>query len=208
MARGQAAVQDKTFDAQRIRSDFPVLGQQVRGKPLVYLDNAATAQKPRQVIQALANYYSAPVALTFKGRASFEEIDDEGHRARVKAQGADAKGRGGANADVEFHLAPVEGGSKVTIETDLNLSGSIAQYGRGVGIIQATSEQLIGEFAKNLVALLSQSASTGGVADGGGAAGAPAPASRPISGFTLMYQVLMNWLRRLFGGGPAKPGAT
>lgn len=149
-----------------------------------------------------------PVALSFKGKASFEEIDDEGHRARVKAQGADAKGRGGANADVEFHIVPTDGGSKVTIETDLNLSGSIAQYGRGVGIIQATSEQLIGEFAKNLNALLSQSASSDGVADGGEAAGAPAPASRPISGFTLMFQVLMNWLRRLFGGGPAKPGAT
>ena len=149
-----------------------------------------------------------PVALSFKGKASFEEIDDEGHRARVKAQGADAKGRGGANADVEFHIVPTDGGSKVTIETDLNLSGSIAQYGRGVGIIQATSEQLIGEFAKNLNALLSQSASSDGGTDGGATAGAPAPSSRPISGFTLMFQVLMNWLRRLFGGGPAKPGAT
>ena len=67
MARGQAVVQDKTFDAQRIRSDFPVLGQQVRGKPLVYLDNAATAQKPRKVIQALANYYSADNANIHRG---------------------------------------------------------------------------------------------------------------------------------------------
>ncbi len=143
-----------------------------------------------------------PVALTFKGKASFEEIDNEGHWARVKAQGADAKGRGGANADVEFSLVPTEGGSMVTIETDLNLSGSIAQYGRGVGIIQATSEQLIGEFAKNLSALLSQSGASEGTADGEQATAAPAPSSRPISGFTLMYRVFMNWLRRLFGGGP------
>ena len=149
-----------------------------------------------------------PVALTFQGRASFEDIDNEGHRARVKAQGADNKGRGGADADVEFHLTPAEGGSMVSIETDLNLSGSIAQYGRGVGIIQATSEQLIGEFAKNLRAQLSQSASSDGTADSGDTAAAPAPSARPISGFTLMFQVLMNWLRRLFGGGPAKPGAT
>ena len=142
-----------------------------------------------------------PVALSFKGKASFEEIDDQGHRARVKAQGADAKGRGGANADVEFHLTPIEGGSRVTIETDLNLSGSIAQYGRGAGIIQATSEQLIGEFAKNLRAQLSQSGASDGAAEGEEAA--PAPSSRPISGFTFMFRVIMNWLRRLFGGGPA-----
>ncbi len=149
-----------------------------------------------------------PVALSFQGKVTFEDIDDEGHRARIKAQGADSKGRGGANADVEFSLAPTDGGAMVTIETDLNLSGSIAQYGRGVGIIQATSEQLIGEFAKNLGALLSQPAVSDGTAEGGEIAGAPAPSSRPISGFTLMVRVLMNWLRQLFGGGPAKPGAT
>jgi len=48
----------KTFDAQRIRQDFPILIRKVHGKPLVYLDNAATTQKPRQVIDALVNYYT------------------------------------------------------------------------------------------------------------------------------------------------------
>ena len=43
---------------QEIRADFPVLAQQVYGKPLVYLDNGATTQKPRQVIERIANYYS------------------------------------------------------------------------------------------------------------------------------------------------------
>ncbi|HEU4759936.1 MAG TPA: cysteine desulfurase [Dehalococcoidia bacterium] len=50
---GQAA----TLDVARIRLDFPILGRQVYGKPLVYLDNAATSQKPRQVIDALVRYY-------------------------------------------------------------------------------------------------------------------------------------------------------
>jgi len=45
------------FDVQRIRKDFPILERQVYGKPLVYLDNAATSQKPRQVIDALVRYY-------------------------------------------------------------------------------------------------------------------------------------------------------
>ncbi len=46
------------LDVNRIRQDFPILHRQVHGKPLVYLDNAATSQKPRQVIDALVNYYS------------------------------------------------------------------------------------------------------------------------------------------------------
>jgi cysteine desulfurase / selenocysteine lyase len=46
-----------TLDVHRIRKDFPILERQVYGKPLVYLDNAATSQKPRRVIDALVNYY-------------------------------------------------------------------------------------------------------------------------------------------------------
>lgn len=45
------------FDVEKYRADFPVLKEQVKGKPLVYLDNAATAQKPRQVIETLDTYY-------------------------------------------------------------------------------------------------------------------------------------------------------
>ena len=46
-----------TFDVERIRADFPILSIKPRGKPLVYLDSAATSQKPRQVIDALRRYY-------------------------------------------------------------------------------------------------------------------------------------------------------
>ena len=91
-----------------------------------------------------------PVALTFQGTATFEEIDEAGHNARVKAQGADAKGRGGANASVGFRLEPSDAGSTVLIHTDLQLSGSVAQYGRGAGMIQDLAGQIIGQFAKNL----------------------------------------------------------
>ena len=48
---------DDAFDVARVREDFPVLGRTVHGKPLVYLDNAATAQKPRAVIQRIVQYY-------------------------------------------------------------------------------------------------------------------------------------------------------
>jgi hypothetical protein len=91
-----------------------------------------------------------PVALTFAGLVKFEEIDDANHTARVKAQGTDAKGRGGANAAASFRLEPTATGSKVLVHTDLTLSGSVAQYGRGVGMIQATAGALMKQFAENL----------------------------------------------------------
>src|SRR5690242_21703305 len=46
-----------TYDVQKVRRDFPILHQAVHGKPLVYLDNAATTQKPLAVIEALDSYY-------------------------------------------------------------------------------------------------------------------------------------------------------
>lgn len=61
------------FDLDAIRADFPVLKQEVRGKPLVYLDNAATAQKPRQVIEALADYYRAYNANIHRGLHTLSE---------------------------------------------------------------------------------------------------------------------------------------
>lgn len=48
---------DRCFEVERVRADFPILGQQVHGRPLVYLDNAATTQKPSQVIEAIDHYY-------------------------------------------------------------------------------------------------------------------------------------------------------
>ena len=55
------------LDAKKIRADFPILRRTVHGKPLVYLDNAATSQKPRQVIEALRNYYETSNANIHRG---------------------------------------------------------------------------------------------------------------------------------------------
>ena len=55
------------LDFASIRADFPVLEQQVRGKPLVFLDSAASAQKPRLVIEAVSDFYSAHYASVHRG---------------------------------------------------------------------------------------------------------------------------------------------
>ena len=95
-----------------------------------------------------------PVSLAFVGTAKFEELDETAKRAKVLAKGNDAKGRGGANSIVQFRLEPVEDGTKVIVETNVNLSGSVAQYGRGTGVIQGVASQLTAQFAQNLKAML------------------------------------------------------
>ncbi|MCU0735848.1 MAG: cysteine desulfurase [Methylotetracoccus sp.] len=58
---------DETFNVDRIRADFPILAQTVHGKPLVYLDNAATTQKPRAVIDAIRDVYECHYANVHRG---------------------------------------------------------------------------------------------------------------------------------------------
>jgi len=168
-----------------------------------------------------------PVALTFAGLVKFEEIDDANRTARVKAQGTDAKGRGGANAAASFRLEPTAAGSKVLVHTDLTLSGAVAQYGRGVGMIQATAAQLMKQFAENLRKQIAASAPAAAALPAATPAparasaptpsatpapsappqAAPAaqqplpPAAKPISGFSLMARVIWDAIARLFGGG-------
>src|SRR5215475_4766240 len=145
-----------------------------------------------------------PVALTFAGTVTFEEIDNAGHSARVKAQGTDAKGRGGANATASFRVEPAAGGSKVLVHTDLALSGAVAQYGRGVGMIQATAAQIINQFAGNLKAQLAAAPQAASSDPSAATSAEPAPAARPISGFALMAKVLWDAIMRLFRGGRAQ----
>jgi len=160
-----------------------------------------------------------PVALTFAGTVKFEEIDDARRMARVAAQGSDSKGRGAASAVASFHLEPAGGGTKVLVHTNLTLSGAVAQYGRGVGIIQMTAAQIITQFANNLKAQLAKEdaatvappkSTEAPPVSSALASPAPAPqstapaqqpkppAAKPISGFALMAKLLWGFLRRLF----------
>jgi carbon monoxide dehydrogenase subunit G len=139
-----------------------------------------------------------PVALTFAGTARFEELDDTALVAKVKAQGTDQKGRGGANAVVGFALVPVPGGTRVDITTDVTLSGAVAQYGRGAGIIQAVAAELIGQFSERLRAMIAQDAPATAEAP---VAAPPTPEAVPIGGFGLLWRALMSWLRSIFGRG-------
>jgi cysteine desulfurase/selenocysteine lyase len=80
------------FDVQRIRADFPILRRLVHGQPLVYLDNAATTQKPQTVIDAIAGYYSQINSNVHRG------VHDLSERATEAFEGAREKVRAFLNA--------------------------------------------------------------------------------------------------------------
>jgi hypothetical protein len=162
-----------------------------------------------------------PVSLSFVGQAKLEETDAAAHRARMRATGADSKGRGSTSALIDFSLQPLEDGvtTRVNIHSNVTLTGSVAQYGRGSGMIQSVAAQLIGQFGECLRAriLASRAASVvsaPATATGtdaavalspstlapAGPASVPPPApAKPISGFSLLFGALLASLRNLFG---------
>jgi cysteine desulfurase / selenocysteine lyase len=83
----QGAGVASAFDVQRIRQDFPILNQKIHGKPLVYLDNAATTQKPQAVIDAMVRSYAEDNANIHRGVHLLSERATRAYEeARVKVQ--------------------------------------------------------------------------------------------------------------------------
>src|SRR3954467_9314198 len=72
---------DVPLDPQKVRADFPILGTACHQKPLVYLDNAATTQKPRQVIDAESHYYNCQNANIHRGVYTLSQLATELHEA-------------------------------------------------------------------------------------------------------------------------------
>ncbi len=94
------------FDAPRWRRDFPILQQQIHGKPLVYLDNAATSQKPQAVIDAVADYYEKLNSNVHRGVHQLSEL------ATVAYEGAREKLRRFINAATLKEIIFVRGATE------------------------------------------------------------------------------------------------
>jgi uncharacterized protein len=95
-----------------------------------------------------------PVSVKFKGTVAFLERNRSLGRVVVKAKGNEEKGRGVAGADVVFTLSADGDETTVDVESDVQLAGAVAQYGRGAALIQGTAQALIDQFARNLEAEL------------------------------------------------------
>jgi len=118
-----------------------------------------------------------PITAEYKGVAQFTEMDPSAHRAVLLARGKDARGQGDATATVTATLSPEGAGTKVTVETDLALTGKVAQFGRGV--LADVSGALMGLFADRLQEMVLAEGSTPATAP---ASQAPASASAAAPG--------------------------
>ena len=72
------------FDIQKVRADFPILSQQINGKPLVYFDNGATSQKPQIVIDAISKYYQTINANIHRGVHTLSQLATDAYEASRK----------------------------------------------------------------------------------------------------------------------------
>ncbi len=93
-----------------------------------------------------------PVVSEYAGTAQFVERDDAAYRAVIDAKGKDSRGAGNASATIHAQLRAEGDRTVVTVDTDLNITGKIAQFGSGM--IKEVSAKLLGQFVQNLEAKL------------------------------------------------------
>lgn len=145
-----------------------------------------------------------PVALKFQGNVRIVDADPHARTASVIARGSDQKGRGNAGATTKISILAAGSGSRVHLDTDLQLSGMVAQYGRATGMIAALSNEIISQFAAALSAQLAgyeAAAKTPGAAAKPGAASeqpfprATAVAKAPALGFGTIWRAFLAWVR-------------
>jgi carbon monoxide dehydrogenase subunit G len=147
-----------------------------------------------------------PIAVQFAGTVALEDVNPVKRSAVARAKGTEAKARGGAAATTRFSIAARPGGgSQVDIETDLTLSGMVAQYGRGAGMISALAQQIIDQFAACLSQRIHASASS---AAGAALPAAPVAAPKEIGVLSLVARTAFAWLRSLFGRRREQPRRT
>jgi len=119
-----------------------------------------------------------PINLTYKGQASFVEKDEAARRAVIKANGRDARGNGTASARVTATLTEAGESTSVQVNTDLNITGKPAQFGRGV--MADVGNKLLGQFADNLAATIN---------DGSGDPAAATASAEPVQQATPAYSM-------------------
>ena len=143
------------------------------------------------------NIKMGPVSLSFNGDVDITVRDEAAKRMVMKAKGSEMKGKGQANATVISSLERNGSGTRMRISQDLDLSGPLAQYGRGM--IQDVTGSLMDEFADRIQADLSRGRN--------GAAAAPAPVRKKnqVSGLKLGWIAfksgIARFFKKLFGKG-------
>jgi uncharacterized protein len=127
-----------------------------------------------------------PISLTFATNVRREEVDEAERRVKLAADAREVRNRGNAKATIESSLTGNGGGTHVDLVTELALTGTVAQYGRGM--IEDISSQLVSTFAACIQSQLASEPEQ--------AANAVATQQRPVSGLALFFGALRRALRR------------
>jgi carbon monoxide dehydrogenase subunit G len=163
-----------------------------------------------------------PMTASYNGKIKVEDVDEAAHRATLKANGTDKRGQGGAHATIVNTLSERDGTTVVEAVTDFNITGRLAQFGRG-GIMEDVSNRLMRDFATCLSQRLGEGAPAAAAPEPEAPSGAevtageappeavaaastpppvaPPPAAAPVKGGSLFFSVLWERIKRLFGGG-------
>ena len=152
-----------------------------------------------------------PFQASFAGEAEVS-YDEAARTITCDGKGVDRKGNSRGKMTMVCNVTPAEGGTAVSAESDVQLSGAIAQFGR-TGIIAEVANVLVADFVRNVEARLNSATAalaptsadmTSAPSEAASAAPASrpqnaAPAARPIGGFRLIFLTLKGWVRNLFG---------
>ncbi len=152
------------------------------------------------------------LTMSYAGQVVFEEVDEAGRHLRLVGRGRERSGSGSADLTMESRLLPLDdGGTEVTVDAEVRLTGKIVRFGRGM--IDAISSELFREFTERLAEQLRRApegARPGAAAAGPGAGGGtgseealtPEEVWRPeeeLPLIPLLVRALRSWLRRLLG---------
>ncbi len=157
-----------------------------------------------------------PLDMSFRGVIEFTERDPAAGRVTLKSKGSEARGQGMASATTVASLTPAGNATRVVLDTDLKISGRVAQMGRGM--LVEISNDLLERFVTNLKAMLAdrepdaeepESATLNSPAEAAGRL-RPAAADTPVIGLpriqeqslnasALLWRALLRKLKRLFG---------
>ena len=176
---------ENTFDvptgldeAWKLITDVPSLVSCMPGAEL-------TQTTPDGAYRGIARVKIGPVQLQFNGEARLYDVDAKARTMKVRSRASDAKGRGTVASEMAFALSPQGECTRVEVVTDLTLTGAVAQYGRGAGLIKEVANQFTRDFAANLEQRVLTNAKT---------------AAAPASGIRLLFGALRAMLARWLGG--------
>ncbi|KUL21105.1 SRPBCC family protein [Streptomyces regalis] len=127
------------------------------------MPGASVEEYDGKIVTGAVKVKVGPITVTYKGTAAFEEQDESAHHMVLVASGRETRGQGTARATMTGTLSERDGGTAVSVDTDLTVTGRPAQFGRGV--MAEVGDRLVGQFAASLSQRLTEPAEGAAVAE-------------------------------------------